>query len=108
MDFNVFEFYSAKISINIRAQYEPANPEAPNAKIFETTLLSRPTTIGYHPLSDPRPSNSNNPSRKALRILANRVLGYHANYIREQSGLVLSRFIHCNLFIIKYNLLGAA
>ena len=51
-DFNVFEFYSAKIWINIRAQYESANPEAANAKLFENTLPSRPTTIGYHPLSD--------------------------------------------------------
>ena len=75
----MFEFHSAKIWINIRAQYESANPEDANAKKFETTLPSNPTIIGFHPLRDSNPSNPINPYRKSLRILADRVLGYHAN-----------------------------
>lgn len=108
VDFNVFEFHSAKIWINIRAQYESANPLDANAKKFEATLSANPTVIGYHPLRDSNPSNPNNPYRRALRILADRVLRYHANYIREKSGLVLTRIINCTLCIIKYNPIGAA
>ena len=75
---------------------------------LKKTLPSNPTIIGYHLLRDSNPSNPNNFYCKSLRILAYRVLGYQANYIREKSGLVLSRIINCNIFIIKYNPLGAA
>ena len=55
-------------------------------------------TIARHP---------NNPYRKALRILADRFFRFHANFIRKESGFVLSRIINCKLYLIKYNPIGA-
>ena len=80
IDYNLNVLRSAKIGIIVRAQYESANPEAPNAKQFEWDLSSRTTSIGYYPMSASLAANPNNAYRKALRIIADRVLRFHANY----------------------------
>ena len=46
IDYNLQDFYSAKIWIDVRARYESANLEAPNYKAFEALLRHTPTTIG--------------------------------------------------------------
>ena len=81
IDYNLYDLRSAKIWIIVRAQYESANPEAVNAKQFEWDLSSRTTSIGFHPLSATIARHPNNPYRKALRILADGVLWFHANFI---------------------------
>ena len=107
IDYNLNELCSAKTWIIVRAQYKSANPEAPNDKQFEWDLSSRTTSIGYYPMSASLAAHPNNSYRKALRILANRVLRFHSNFIKEDSGFVLSRIINCKLYLIKYNPIGA-
>ena len=107
IDYNLNNLRSAKIWTIVRAKYESTNHEAPNAKQFKWDLSSRTTSIAYYPMSASLAADPNNPYRKGLRILADRVLRLHANFIKEDSGLVLSRIINCKLYLIKYNPIGA-
>ena len=92
----------------VTAHYESANPEAPNAKQFDAELHARATIIGYFPVTVHNYQDPLRPYREALRILADRVLQFHARFIRKESGFVLTEIIKCHLFILKYNPLGSA
>ena len=107
IEYNLEVFHSAKLWMSVKAHYESANPEAPNAKQFDQELNARPTIIGYFPLTVHNYNDPERPYRDALRILADRVLQFHARFIRKESGFVLTEIIKCHLFVLKYNPLGS-
>jgi hypothetical protein len=47
------------------------------------------------------------PYREALQNLADRVLQFHALFIKKESGFALPRIIECKLLILKYNPIGS-
>ena len=105
IDYNLDEMLSAKLWLHVRVHYESANPEDPKAKEFDNTLSVRPTIIGKHPITGPEPYR---PYQEALRTLADRVLEFHARFIRKESGFVLSHIYECHLYILKFNPIGDA
>ena len=107
-DSNFRSLHSVKIWLKVIAQYESANPEAPNYKSFESELGRYPTTVGEYPLNEINLIDHYKPYREALRILSDRMLSGHANIIRKESGFVLSRIINCQLIILKFNQIGSA
>ena len=96
IDHTLRTFHSAKIWNDVLAQYESANPEAPNYKSFEQQLGSSPTTIGEFPLNKLNMRDPLKLYRDALRLFADRVLTFHSRFIRNESGFVLSRIINCH------------
>ena len=46
LEYNLRSLHSVKIWLKVNAQYESANPEAPNYKTFETELGQSSTTVG--------------------------------------------------------------
>ena len=95
LEYNLEVFHSAKLWMLVTAHYESANPEAPNAKQFNAELHARATIIGYFPLTVHNYQDPLRPYREALRILADRVLQFHARFIRKESGFVLTEIIKC-------------
>ena len=108
IEYTLRTFHSAKVWIDVLAQYESANPEAQNYKSFEQQLGSTPTTLGEFPLNEQNMMDPYNPNREALRLLADRVLTFHSRFIRNESGFVLSRILLCHIKIIKFNPIGSA
>ena len=99
LDYSVRTLNSVKIWLKVLAQYESSNPEAPTFKSFESLLGLSPTTVGEYPLIEMNLMDPYKPYRESLRILADRVLLFHSNVIRKESGVVLSRIINCQLII---------
>ena len=107
VEYNLELLHSAKLWLTVKVRYESANPEEPNAKQFDQELSVRPTIIGEIPITELNINDPYKSYRDALRLLADRILQFHARFIREKSGFVLTQIYHCQLFVLKFNPIGS-
>ena len=84
---------AAKVWMTVQVEYEPVNPTA-SKQPFDQYLSATPTRIfkSEEPLTP-----SKNPYIDSLRILTNRIREFNAKYIRDKSGLRLSRVLKFTL-----------
>ena len=84
--------------MTVQVEYEPVNPLG-NKQPFEQYLSAAPTRMFRR---DETISAFENPYIDFLRILTDRIRDFNAKFIRDTSGLRLSRVLQFTLKIVKY------
>ena len=79
-------------------EYDPVNPFA-NKEPFEQYLSAAPTRIFRR---DKTVSAFSNPYIESLRIVTDRIREFNAKFIRDKSGLRLTKVLQFILKMVKY------
>ena len=89
---------AAKVWMTVQVEYEPVNPLA-NKRPFEQYLSAAPICMFRRVETI---SAFGAPYIDSLRILTDLVREFHAKFIRDKSGLRLTRVLQFTLKIVKY------
>ena len=93
-------YEAAKSWLTVQVRYEPANPKDEKHKPFEFYLTSAATRF-YRP----QPTNGGDgaPYVEPLRELRTRIQKLNANFIKDQSGLVLAGILLLVILGVRYD-----
>ena len=84
--------------MTVQVEYEPVNPLAKNQP-FEQYLSAAPTRMVRR---DETISAFENPYIDSLRILTDRIREFNAKFIRDKSGLRLTKFMQITFKMVNY------
>ena len=91
---------AAKVWLTVQVRYEPANPRDEKHKPFEFYLTSAATRF-YR--GEPITGGDGAPYAEPLRELFERIQKLNANFIKEQSGLVLADILQLVIRGVRYD-----